>query len=124
MPALNALYEQYKDRVAFYVVYIQEAHPVDLWQMGINEREGVLVHSTRSLDERARAANTCAVRLGIKPPALVDRDDDAVERAYGGWPDRLYLIDAAGRIAFKSDPGPFGFEPAKLQSALQSLDPK
>jgi type I thyroxine 5'-deiodinase len=124
VPALNALYDRYKDRVAFYVVYIQEAHPVDLWQMGINEREGVLVHSTNSPDERASAASTCAVRLGIKPPALIDRPDDAVERAYAGWPDRLYLIDAAGRIAFKSEPGPFGFEPAKLQSALQRLDPK
>ena len=34
MPALNALYAQYRDRVAFPVVYIQEAHPIDAWQVG------------------------------------------------------------------------------------------
>jgi len=33
-----------------------------------------------------------------------------VEKAYTGWPDRLYLIDKEGRVAFKSAPGPFGFK--------------
>ena len=39
-------------------------------------------------------------------------------RAYTGWPDRLYLIDANGRMAYKSMPGPFGFEPDLLRAAL------
>ena len=119
MPALNALYDQYRDKVAFYVVYIQEAHPVDLWQTDSNEKEQVLVHSTRTLAERAAAANTCQLRLGIKLPAVVDRTDDAVEKAYTGWPDRLYLIGADGRIAYKSEAGPFGFRPDDLRSAIE-----
>ena len=29
MPALNKLYRDYRERAAFYIVYIQEAHPID-----------------------------------------------------------------------------------------------
>jgi hypothetical protein len=35
-----------------------------------------------------------------------------------GWPDRLYVIARDGRIAYKSDPGPFGFKPADMERAL------
>ena len=120
MPALNTLSEEYRDRVDFYVVYIQEAHPVDLWQMGINEREQVLIHSTKTLDERSAAAAVCTIRLGIKLPALVDLPDDRVERVYAGWPDRLYLIGADGRVAYKSEAGPFGFKPEDLRAAMDA----
>ena len=121
MPALNDLQKQYGDRVALYVVYIQEAHPVDRWQMGSNVRQGILVRSTRTLEERAEVAGTCLLHLGIKLPALVDLPDDRVERAYTGWPDRLYVLDTEGHVAYKSAPGPFGFKPADLRPVLDRL---
>ena len=31
-------------------------------------------------------------------PALLDGIDNHVEQLYSGWPDRLYLIDTAGRV--------------------------
>lgn len=119
MPALNELYRKYRDQAAFYIVYIQEAHPVDRWQVGDNERDQVLVASPQSLEQRAEVAGTCVLKLGLEMPALLDRPDDAVERAYTGWPDRLYVIDADGRIAFKSAAGPFGFDPAALEPVLR-----
>jgi hypothetical protein len=121
VPALNALQKKYKDGAAFYVVYIQEAHPVDLWQMQSNVKEHVLVKSTKTLEERSHAASSCVLRLGINIPAVIDGPDDRVERAYTGWPDRLYVIDRDGRIAFKSAAGPFGFEPEKVAATLQQL---
>ena len=42
MPALNRLYRDYRDRVAFHVVYIEEAHPIDAWQLEDNVKDGVL----------------------------------------------------------------------------------
>jgi hypothetical protein len=44
-----------------------------------------------------------------------------VESAYTGWPDRMYLIAADGRVLYKSKPGPFGFHPQDLAAALQKL---
>lgn len=123
MPALNELHRQYKDRAAFYIVYIQEAHPVDAWQVSANVKDDVLLASARTRDERAQVAGTCVRDLGIEFTALVDDTDDRVERDYTGWPDRLYVIDYDGRIAYKSAAGPFGFEPEEVGAALKRLIP-
>ena len=120
MPALNGMYERYRNNVAFFVVYIGEAHPSDAWQLPSNIREQVIYATPTDSDERTALANICVTRLGIKIPALVDRFDDSTEKAYSGWPDRLYLIDRDGRLAYKSKPGPFGFKPAELETALRT----
>jgi type I thyroxine 5'-deiodinase len=62
-------------------------------------------------------------KLAIELPALLDDFDDSTDEAYMGWPDRLYVIDRDGRIAYKSKPGPFGFDPAEMKAALtQTLE--
>ena len=110
--------------MAFYVVYIQEAHPSDAWQVAANMRENVVFASPRSQDERGEVAGLCVRKLGIKIPALVDRFDNATEAAYSAWPDRLYVIGRDGRIAFKSAAGPFGFQPEGVARTLQQLVPR
>jgi type I thyroxine 5'-deiodinase len=77
--------------------------------------------SPANFKERAEVAETCVVRLGIHLPAVVDGFDDATEIAYSGWPDRLYVIDRDGRVAYKSRPGPFGFKPAEVEAVLRTL---
>ncbi len=105
------------------MVYIEEAHPTDGWQMPSNIKDKVLVASAKTLDDRDEAAHTCVVRLGIHIPALVDDLQDSTEFAYTGWPDRLYVIDQSGRVAYKSQAGPFGFHPDEMAKVLQSLAP-
>jgi hypothetical protein len=115
---LEELYERHRDEVAFFIVYIREAHPEDGWVLEANREAGIALVDPVSLNERAAAADACAVRLETGIPILVDDVDDAVALAYGGWPDRLYLVGRDGRIAFQGDEGPDGFEPAKLAAAL------
>jgi type I thyroxine 5'-deiodinase len=107
--------------VAFYVVYIQEAHPTDLWQLPANAKDGVLFASPRTADERTSTAQACVRKLGINIPAVLDHMDNRTERAYTGWPDRMYVIDTSGRVTFKSAPGPFGFSPRDLEKSLQQI---
>ena len=123
MPPLNKLYKDYGDRAAFYVVYIQEAHPIDAWQVNDNLEDDVLVKSTMTADERFSTAGLCVKNLGIELPAIVDGPDNRVERLYTGWPDRLYVIDEDGTIAHKSAAGPFGFKPAAVEATLKRLLP-
>ena len=66
-------------------------------------------------------AGMCTVKLGLHLPALVDKMGNPTEQAYTGWPDRLYVIDRDGRIAHKSDAGPYGFKPAKVRETLQNI---
>jgi hypothetical protein len=123
VPALNKLYKQFEGRVNFLVVYISEAHPSDVWQSQNNFKDKVVFASPRNEDERASLAGTCVRKLGIEMPALLDEFGNSTESAYTAWPDRIYLIDASGKVAYKSRPGPFGFKPDELQAALHRVVP-
>ena len=105
------------------MVYITEAHPSDVWQMQSNVKEKVVFASPRSEEEREFVAGACVRKLGIKIPAVLDEFGNSTESAYTAWPDRLYLIDAAGRVAYKSRPGPFGFHADELRAAIQKAVP-
>ena len=105
------------------MVYIQEAHAIDAWQDDDNIKAKIFLHSTRSLSERCSAAGMCLTKLGVEFPAAVDDLANSTERAYTAWPDRLYVIDRDGRIAYKSKPGPWGFKPEEVSQTLERLFP-
>ena len=120
MGALEELAERHRDRVAFLIVYIREAHPEDGWVLSDNRRQGITLDDPADDDVRAEVAATCAVQLRTWLPVAVDGVDDAVALAYGGWPDRLYLVGRDGRIAYQGGEGPFGFRPDELGAAVDA----
>ena len=103
------------------MVYITEAHPSDVWQTESNIKDQVVFTTPKSEEERSAVAGSCVRKLGIKIPAVLDEFGNSTEQAYTGWPDRLYLIDAAGRVAYKSRAGPFGFKPDELKKELEKV---
>ena len=60
----------------------------------------------------------CKEEMKLGFPMVVDGLDDAVNRAYAAWPERLYLVDLDGKLAYCGRPGPRGFEPKELDKAL------
>ena len=119
MGALNTLYRRFGEKVAFFVVYIREAHPEDGWVLDSNRDEGILVVDPRSVAERGEVAVACSTRFELDLPVLIDGVDDEVGRRYGGWPDRLYLIGTNGNIAYQGGEGPFGFKVEELEAAIE-----
>jgi hypothetical protein len=115
------LRRRYADRVEFLAIYVREAHPIDGWRMASNDQAGISVKQPRDRAERVAVAERCCSALEITMPLLVDEQDDRVGHAYSGMPDRLYLIDREGRVAYKGGRGPFGFLPAELEQALIML---
>ena len=115
------MYEQYRQQAAFYIVYIKEAHPVDLWQTASNERDHVLLHSPRTDADRFENAGQCVRKLGIQIPVVIDGLEDRTEVAYTGWPERLYVVARGGRIVYKSAAGPYGFSPKEMANHLREL---
>lgn len=113
------MYEKYKDDVEFLLVYIREAHPTDGRQVPVNEREGILLPTAKTLEQKEEHATQCVLKLDIRFTTLVDNLDNQVELNYTAFPDRLYLIGKDGRIAWKGRPGPQGFRPAELEAAIQ-----
>ena len=110
--------KRYGDRVEFVGIYVREAHPTDGWRMSSNDRAGVTFAQPTTKEEREAVAAKCCTTLKMTIPLLVDGIDDAVGHLYSGMPDRLYLIDKQGRVAYKGGRGPFGFKPGELEQAI------
>lgn len=104
--------------MAFFVVYIKEAHPEDGWVVSSNRAQGIAITDPTSDGQRREVASVCSLRLDIRIPVLLDAVNDKVARAYGAWPDRLYLVSREGRIAWQGGPGPSGFKPDELEAAI------
>ncbi len=89
--------------------------------MASNDKAGVAFAQPKTKDVRAAIAEKCCAALKMSIPLLVDEIDDRVGHAYSGMPDRLYLIDRSGRVAYKGGRGPFGFKPLELEQAMAML---
>ncbi len=105
----------------FLAVYVREAHPTDGWRMESNDKAGISVKQPTTEVERVGVARRCCSSLKISMRMVVDELDDRVGQAYSGMPDRLYLIDRKGRVAYKGGRGPFGFKPGELEQSLLML---
>jgi hypothetical protein len=112
------LKKRYGDQVEFLAIYVREAHPIDGWRVDANDKDGISITQPLSKPEREGVASTCCTKLKMSMPLLVDSLDDKVGHAWSGMPDRLYLIDRAGRVAYKGGRGPFGFKPGELEHSL------
>lgn len=118
---MDKLYQRYRDRVEFFAVYIREAHPTDGWRSRGNDRAGIEIAQPKNFEQRVKAASKCCGALEMQIPLLVDGIDNRVGDAYSGFPDRLYIIDRDGTVAFKSGRGPFGFIPREMEQSLNLL---
>jgi hypothetical protein len=117
------MYDEFKDRAAFYVVYIAEAHSVDGWQTESNEEAGIRIKQHTQFEERVAAAELCADKLGITIPTLVDGMDDAACKAFSAWPERIYIINDGAKIHYKGGHGPWDFNPDEARASLSELSP-
>jgi tetratricopeptide (TPR) repeat protein len=117
---LNASYARYHDQAEFLLVYIREAHGSGSWQSTINERDGIDLPDSHSFSQRCEYASSCVRKLRIPFAVVVDSMDNASEKAYAGWPSRLYVINKQGRVAFNSLLDELNFDAGTFESALRS----
>src|SRR5262245_23537917 len=89
--------------------------------MSSNDKDGVTFAQPTTFAERNEVASKCCAALKMTIPLVVDEIDDRVGHAYSGMPDRLYLIDRDGKVAYKGGRGPFGFKPAELEQQIALL---
>ena len=54
-------------------------------------------------------------------PLVVDTIADEAMDAYRSWPERLYVIDGDGRIAYRGGKGPYFFSPDRLAAFLRGF---
>lgn len=115
---MSKIHQRFADRAEFLTIYIKEAHPEDEWQVEPNLDQGVCYKQPTTLDQRVAIARDFIERFDYKIPLMVDPMDNPAELAYAAWPERLYVIDEAGVVAYKGGVGPFDFSPGELESWL------
>ena len=119
--AVEELHRRYGDLVRFLAVYVREAHPTDGLRSATNDRAGIIIKQPTLKTDRELAARACSARLDVTIPMVVDEMDDRVGHAFSGMPNRLYLVDMDGKVAYKSGRGPFGFKSGELEQQILIL---
>jgi hypothetical protein len=99
-------------------VYVREAHPTDEWQMKSNLKDDVCYAQPKTLAQRVVIANDFIKRFKFDLPFGIDDMSNAADNAYSAWPERLYVIDESGRIAYRGGMGPFNYKPSELRDWL------
>ncbi len=99
-------------------MYVREAHPTDEWQMKSNVKDEVCYAQPKTLEQRVAIAKDFTSRF--KFPLLFGIDDmsNAADSAYAAWPERLYIVDETGHIAYRGGIGPFHYKPAEVREWL------
>jgi hypothetical protein len=90
--------------------------------MDSNVTEGVVFLQPTAENERLKVASACAVGLKLTIPILVDDMNNSADIAYNGWPERLLVLSADGRVAYQGGKGPYEFKPEELADFLAAWD--
>jgi hypothetical protein len=108
--------EEYAGKIDVVAVYISEAHSIDEWVL----YSDVTWKQPQSMGERIELAKKYAGRLhGDNVELFVDTMTDTLEKSFAAWPERLYVIGANGKIAYKGENGPDGYKPEEVKSWLE-----
>jgi hypothetical protein len=115
--SLQNAFSKYGEKVDFVWVYISEAHAID----DSRPSKTVKIKEHTTLEERTKVAQDAATALELKIPLLIDDMENTIAEAYSAHPDRLFVLDADGKIAYAGGRGPWGFKVGEMTAALDDL---
>jgi len=75
----------------FVFIYVREAHP------------GECLPHHQSMSQKLQHARLFRDRWSVRRPILVDDLDGPLHRAYGMLPNMTYIVNTAGRVAYRAD---------------------
>lgn len=117
---LERLYQTYKDRVTFSLVYVAESHPgAILAHPKENGEKELRITPLISTEADSMANLRRFVRMvKLTLPAGIESPVDSANQNYSGYPNRIYVITPDGQVVFKGAPGPTGFKVPDLADWL------
>ena len=106
VPEFNRLQEEYANQgVSFFLLYTRESHPA----------ENYSAHTT--FEQKLAYARDLQRLEKVRFPIIVDHLDGRIHRAYGVWPNALFVIHKDGRLVFRSNMANHG----ELRQLLEDL---
>ena len=86
--------------------------------MKSNLKDDVCYAQPKTLEQRVMIANDFVKRFKFTLPFGIDDMSNAANDAYAAWPERIYIIDESGRIAYRGGIGPFNYKPEEAREWL------
>ncbi|KAJ8411778.1 hypothetical protein AAFF_G00154160 [Aldrovandia affinis] len=120
LPAFRQLVEEFSDVADFLLVYIDEAHPSDVWAAPAVERLSFKVRKHRSLEERVLAAQRLLDHFCMPPQCQLVADcmDNNTNVAYGVSFERVCIVQKK-KIAYLGGKGPFFYNLKDVRQWLE-----
>jgi len=92
--------------------------------MKSNVDQNICYMQPRTFPQRVAIANDFVTRFHYPIPIAIDTMNDAADHTYGGWPERIYIIDEAGKIVYRGGLGPFNYHPEEARAWLARRFPQ
>ena len=92
VPEINQLQQEFDGNgFSFFLLYSRESHPA----------ENYSAHTT--FEQKLSCAGDLQKLEDVRFPIIVDHLDGRIHRAYGLWPNALFVIHKDGRLIFRSN---------------------
>lgn len=101
------------------MVYINEAHAVDVWNIGMSA--GTINYSHKVIDDRIKCAIKFRDTFDVEFPIYADNMADEFETKYASWPIRVFAVNPDGTIGFISHPRDSELDLNELLEYMESV---
>lgn len=92
--------------------------------MASNVKENICYPQPTTFPQRVAIANDFVTRFKFPLPMAIDAMNNAADRIYGAWPERIYIIDEQGKIVYRGGLGPFNYHPQEARAWLERRFPQ
>ena len=92
--------------------------------MKSNVTEDICYPQPTTLVQRVAIANDFVKRFHFPLPIAIDPMNNSADRTYGGWPERIYIIDETGKVVYRGGLGPFNYHPSEARAWLAKRFPQ
>lgn len=112
------MFSKYKDRAAFLVVYIIEAHAKDEWPVGETVS---FCEQPKTLEARRELARKYKDMNGMTMEVGVDTMNNEFESVFAAWPLRFYVV-RNGKLEWKAQPNVehYAYDPTEVSRWLKN----
>src|SRR2546428_10482231 len=84
----------------------------------LKDKDNVCYAQPKTLEQRVAIANDFVKRFKFSLPFGIDDMTNAANDAYAAWPERIYIIDESGRIAYRGGACTVNFTPGETRGWL------
>jgi hypothetical protein len=80
-----------KTKINFFMIYIEEAHAIDGWNIG--ESAGEMVESHKTLEDRQKCINMFKEKNDVQFPIYPDDMNSSFMNDFASWPVRCFVTE-------------------------------